>query len=87
MNGCYHRLDIHIHTSTDKDDADSFLVAKSRDGKVIVEITTVHLAREALKIEVRSDLPLNWNWPDWKGIVIVTSFKAAPELSKVVMEN
>jgi hypothetical protein len=36
---------------------------------VVVEITTVHLAREALKVEVRSDLPLNWNWSDWKEIV------------------
>jgi hypothetical protein len=57
MNGRYHRLHIHIHTSTDKDDANPFLVAKNRDGKVIVEITTVHLAREALKFEVRSDCP------------------------------
>jgi hypothetical protein len=56
MNGCYHQLNIHIHTSTDKDDVDLFLASKSRDGKVIVEITTVHLARGALKIEVRSDL-------------------------------
>jgi hypothetical protein len=78
MNGCYHRLTIHI--STDKDDADPFLIAKSRDGKVVVEITTVHLAREALKVEVRSDLPLNWNWSDWKEIVIATSFRRLSEL-------
>jgi hypothetical protein len=57
MNGRYNRF--HIHSSTDKNDADLFLVAKSLDGKVIVEITAVHLARETLKVEVRSDLPLN----------------------------